>query len=148
MPAGAARNALVSLIFCLSAMIAVASALGFAAYSGFWAGPAETPFRRGELLSSGGDDEVAMTFLTIVIPCILWRARHWKRRIALLEIGVFFGAYGAALASIMMSLDCGNFFLTAFGVGDPYLQIFCLSSIVAMGGLIASRMTGFQRAGL
>lgn len=148
MSAGAARHAIISLIFCLSAMIAIASALGFATYSGFFVGSAETPFRCSQLLSSGGDDEVAMAFLIIVIPCILWRALHWKRRISVLEIGVFFGAYGAAFASIMMSLDCGDFFFTAFGVGDTYLQVFCLASLVAMGVLIASRMAGFQRAEL
>ncbi|MGF9563244.1 hypothetical protein [Neorhizobium sp. JUb45] len=142
MPAGSARNAIVSLIFCLSAMIAVASALGFAIYSGFFAGSTETLFRCSELFSSGGDDEVAMLFSIVVVPSILWRLFRWNREISNGEVVAFFALSIGALALMVMSLECGEFFFTAFGVGDRYLQVFCVFSVVAAGALIAQKVVG------
>ncbi len=141
----AARNAVVSLIFCLACAAAVASALGFAVSSEFLTDTGGGVFHCKELLSSGGDDELAMAFLSIVIPSILWRAFHWKRPIFVLEIGVFLGVYGVAFAVITMSLDCGDFFFTAFGVGDAYLQAFCVFSAVAAGALIAQKVAGLAK---
>ncbi|MGE7367588.1 hypothetical protein ACQKKX_00750 [Neorhizobium sp. NPDC001467] len=145
MSAGRGRNAIVSLVFCLLTVTAVASASGFSAYSGFFAGSTETPFQCGELLSSGGDDEVAMLFSFMIGPSVLWRLFRWNRSISDAEVLAFFALNIGALALTLMSLDCGDFFLTAFVVGDRYLQAFCIFSAAAAGVLIAQKVTGSSK---
>jgi hypothetical protein len=101
--------------------------------NGFAAKTVTGPFYCNELLSSGGDDStMVVVFVLLFIPLLI-RVFLFTRRVSIWELGTF-----VLTASIVVvgfyaaTLDCAEFFYTAFGVPDIPLQIAIYSFLMSI----------------
>lgn len=126
------NNKKLSLLFIALVGVQVTSAFLFAMLSdGFYVLSEGIPFRCGELLSSGGDDEVIMLIFVALALSIIFRMVRVEKGISIFEAITFFFILGAALWISIQSIDCGEFDTTLSKKLDPYLLAFAASSLLS-----------------
>lgn len=126
------NNKKLSLLFIALVGAQVTSAILFAILSdGFYVLSEGIPFRCGELLSSGGDDEVIMLIFVALALSIIFRMARITKGASIFEAITFFFILGAALWISIQSIDCGEFDTTLSKKLDPYLLAFFASSFLS-----------------
>jgi hypothetical protein len=101
--------------------------------NGFAAKTDAGPFYCNELLSSGGDDStMVVVFVLFIIPLLI-RVFLFARRVSNWELGIFILTASIVIVGFYaVTLDCAEFFYTAFSVPDIPLQLAIYSYLLSI----------------